>query len=57
VKVPFGRFVPTYRGRVLKGAPKAQAERLRSVGIPISDKQAGPFRLEIDWVKAHNATQ
>jgi NADH dehydrogenase [ubiquinone] 1 alpha subcomplex assembly factor 1 len=57
VKVPFGRFLPTYHGRVLEDVPQAQADRLRSVGFLISDKQAGPFRLEIDWVKAYSGAQ
>lgn len=38
-------------GAEFEDAPKAQ--RLRSVGFLISDKQAGPFQLQIDWVKAH----
>jgi hypothetical protein len=51
--VSFARFVPTRHGRILTGMPEAQAEGLRSVGLLISDKQDGPFRLEIDWVKAY----
>ena len=53
VKVPFERFVPTSYGRTLEGVPEAQAAQLRSVGFLISDKQAGAFQLQIDWVKAY----
>lgn len=53
VKVPFERFVPTYHGRTLNDVPDAQADQLRSVGFLISDKQPGPFRLQIDWIKAY----
>lgn len=38
----FGRRVP------LAGAP--DPTRVRTLGFMISDKQAGPFRLEIDWI-------
>jgi NADH dehydrogenase [ubiquinone] 1 alpha subcomplex assembly factor 1 len=45
-------FVPTFRGRVLSGEPPLDPARVASVGFLISDKQAGPFRLEIVWIKA-----
>jgi monofunctional biosynthetic peptidoglycan transglycosylase len=48
-------FVPTFRGRVLKGAPPLEPAQLTSVGFLISDKQEGPFRLEIAWIKAIRA--
>ncbi len=38
----FGRRVP------LLGPP--DPARIRTLGFMISDKQAGPFRLEIDWI-------
>lgn len=45
-------FVPTFRGRVLTGEPPLNPAKVTSVGLLISDKQAGPFRLEIGWIKA-----
>ena len=53
VRVPFSAFVPTYRGRELRDRPDVNPDQIRSLGFLISDKQAGPFRLEIDWVKAY----
>lgn len=38
----FGRRVP------FAGAP--DPARVRTLGFMISDKQAGPFRLEVDWI-------
>jgi monofunctional biosynthetic peptidoglycan transglycosylase len=38
----FGRRVP------LTGAP--DPSRVRTLGFMISDRQAGPFRLEVDWI-------
>lgn len=45
-------FVPTFRGRVLSGEPPLDPARVASVGFLIADQQAGPFRLEILWIKA-----
>jgi monofunctional biosynthetic peptidoglycan transglycosylase len=46
------RFVPTFRGRVLAGEPPLTPAKVASVGLLISDKQAGAFRLEVAWIKA-----
>jgi len=50
-RLAFSDFVPTFRGRVLTDAPPLNPTRVNSVGFLISDKQAGPFRLEIGWIK------
>jgi hypothetical protein len=49
--LPFDQFVPTFRGRTLDDLPPLAPERLASVGCLIADQQAGPFRLEIAWIK------
>ena len=51
-RLPLKQFVPTFRGRVLAGSPPLNLAQVTSVGFLISDKQAGPFRLEIVWIKA-----
>jgi hypothetical protein len=28
---------------------------VQSIGVTLADKRAGPFRLEIDWIKAFKA--
>jgi NADH dehydrogenase [ubiquinone] 1 alpha subcomplex assembly factor 1 len=43
---------PTFRGRVLTDVPPLNPAEGNSVGFIISDKQAGPFRLEVGWIKA-----
>jgi NADH dehydrogenase [ubiquinone] 1 alpha subcomplex assembly factor 1 len=48
----FKDFVPTFRGRVLTDSPPLSAAKIVSVGILISDKKSGPFRLELSWIKA-----
>lgn len=43
--LPITEFLPTYRGRVVQGAPALRPELVTQVGLMISDQQAGPFRL------------
>ena len=51
-RLAFSDFVPTFRGRVLTDVPPLTPAKVNSVGFLIADKQAGPFRLEIGWIKA-----
>lgn len=51
ISLPLADFSPMFRGRNLRG-PKLDDERIRSLGFMVYDKKAGPFRLEIDWIKA-----
>ena len=53
LKIPFDTLVPTFRGRVLTNETPIDLSKVKSFSFLISDKQAGPFRLEIDWVKAY----
>ena len=46
-------FRPVFRGRVVKGYPPLDPAAITSFGLIISDRQEGPFRLEIDWIKAY----
>jgi monofunctional biosynthetic peptidoglycan transglycosylase len=41
-------------GRALPSAPPLNTRDIRSLGFIISDKQEGPFRLEVDWIKVGN---
>lgn len=52
LRLPFKDFVPTFRGRVLTAMPPLNPSKTASLGILISDNQAGPFRLELSWIKA-----
>jgi len=51
-RLAFCDFVPTFRGRVLTDVPPLNPAKVNAVGFLIADKQAGPFRLEIGWIKA-----
>ena len=50
IHIPFLDFVPTFRGRVLTDVEPLDPVRIRRIGLMIADKQAGAFRLEIDWI-------
>lgn len=52
VTIPFRECEPVLRGRVLEEVGPLSAEQVTQLGFLISDKQEGPFRLEIDWIRA-----
>jgi monofunctional biosynthetic peptidoglycan transglycosylase len=47
----FSDFEAEFRGRSVPGASPLDTGRLRSLGLIISDKQEGAFRLEVDWIR------
>lgn len=53
MRIPFEDFVPRFRGRTLSQVPPLNAGMIRSFGFLIGRKQAGAFRLEIDWLRAY----
>jgi len=55
IRIPFSDFTPTYHGRVLSDRAPLQGANVRGIGLLISDKQEGPFRLEIAFIKAYPA--
>ncbi len=52
VDVPFSRFVPRWRGRTLEG-PALDLDNIDTLGLMIYDKRDGPFRIEVDSIKAY----
>lgn len=51
-RLPFKDFVPTFRGRILTDVPPLNPAKVSSIGFLISDKQEGPFKLKVAWIKA-----
>jgi monofunctional biosynthetic peptidoglycan transglycosylase len=51
-RLPLKDFVASFRGRVLTDVPPLNPAKVSSVGFLISDQQAGPFQLEVAWIKA-----
>ncbi|MHC4846425.1 MAG: CIA30 family protein, partial [Planctomycetota bacterium] len=52
VTLPLEAFTPSWRGRLVTDAPPFDPSRLQSIGLSISDKQAGVFRLEVRSISA-----
>jgi monofunctional biosynthetic peptidoglycan transglycosylase len=53
IRVPFGEFVPVFRGRILNDVPPISPGQLQQIGFMIADKKAGPFQLEIESIQAY----
>jgi hypothetical protein len=53
VCLPFAEFEPSFRGRRPAGAPPLDPATIEQLGLMIADGRAGPFRLEIDWIKTY----
>lgn len=52
VAISFESFSASFRGQTPAGAGPLDTSRIFQVGLMIADKQAGPFHVEIGWVKA-----
>jgi NADH dehydrogenase [ubiquinone] 1 alpha subcomplex assembly factor 1 len=54
VSLPVDKFVATFHGRVFPDQ-KLDPSKVNSVGFLLADKKAGPFTLEVDWIKVTEA--
>lgn len=50
--LPLAAFEPRFRGRLVPGAPPLRPETVKQMGLLISDKQAGAFRLMVKTIEA-----
>ena len=57
VKVPLEKFEATSFGRVVKDAGPVDPKEVNALGFMVSDKKAGPFKLEIESIKVERATK
>jgi len=53
IKIPFESLKGTFRGRDLSNR-KFDPGNVKRVWILLGDKKAGPFDLEIDWIRAYD---
>jgi monofunctional biosynthetic peptidoglycan transglycosylase len=53
IDLPFAGFAAAFRGRPLPDYPALDPEKIATMGFLIAEKQAGPFHLEIGWIKAY----
>jgi len=54
IDLPFAGFVPSFRGRTLNDAPPLDNANIVQIGLLISNKQEGAFRLEIVQIEAYS---
>lgn len=52
VEFPVDKFVATWRGRVFPNE-KLDTSKVTGLGFLLGDKKAGPFKLEVEWIKVH----
>ena len=52
IRVPLSDFRATWFGRQVADATPVDAASVNSIGFLLADKVAGPFELEVDWIKA-----
>ena len=45
-------FKPTWRGNIYISYPELQIEKINTIGLQISDKQEGEFKLELKYLEA-----
>ena len=50
IELPVDKFVATWRGRVFPNE-KLDPSQINGLGIFLGDKKAGPFKLEVEWIK------
>jgi len=55
VKVPLDKFEATSFGRPVKDAGAVKPEEINALGFMLGDKKAGPFQMEVEWIKVVRA--
>jgi monofunctional biosynthetic peptidoglycan transglycosylase len=51
VRLPLKDFEATWFGRSVPDAGPVDAEDVNALGFLLGDKKAGPFKLEVGWIK------
>lgn len=50
IKLPFKDFKLKYYGKEVNDTPNADTKEIKQISLLISDKQQGPFKIEIEWI-------
>ena len=53
IKIPLKSFKGYFYGQNVNAVSFMNTEKLKELGFILLDKKAGPFQLEIDWVKVY----
>jgi NADH dehydrogenase [ubiquinone] 1 alpha subcomplex assembly factor 1 len=51
VRIPLDKFVATSFGSIVSNAAPMNPSEITSVGLLLSDKKTGLFKLEVEWIK------
>jgi len=51
VDLPLNKFEATSFGQVVKNAGPVDPPSVNGIGFLLNDKKAGPFKLEVEWIK------
>lgn len=51
IRIPLTNFKATSFGREVSDAAPLDPKNVESIGFLLADKQAGPFKLEVAWIK------
>ena len=53
--MPLKELQATSFGTPVKNAGPVEASKVNSIGFLLADKKAGPFNLEVEWIKVSRA--
>ena len=53
IKAPFSEFKASFRGQPSPEAPPFNPGVIQAIGFLIADKQAGAFKLQVEWIQAY----
>lgn len=53
LEFPFSAFAPSFRGRILDDADPLHPSEIQQMDVIIADGQKGPFRFQVDWIRAY----
>ena len=55
VRIPLEKTEATSFGRPVKDAGAVKPEEVNAIGFMLGDKKAGPFKMEVEWIKVERA--
>ena len=57
IKLPLDKFESTSFGRLVKDAGPVDPQEVNGLGFLLGDKKAGPFKVEVEWIKVERAVK
>lgn len=54
-KIPLDQFEARWFGQPVRAAGQVDPKDINAVGFLLGDKKAGPFKMEIEWIKVERA--